>query len=177
MGPKGIGFQNSERSSSSKARSIRKGEVEMNVNESADRAFMVALEVEDPQRYNRLMANTRRDDPNAGMDESQAFTNLILGLPTGKYRFSRYERPAILDEALHHGTTEDYVSAIRAVAYSNDDVFIPVPPVEVAPSSKQVRLRGGRPKLRAQQRRKSKQGRRDYMRNLMAERRSSAVSK
>lgn len=58
-----------------------------NVSKQADREFMQALEREDPDRYNRLMRNLRRDSPNFAMTESQALTNFMVGLPTGGFRF------------------------------------------------------------------------------------------
>lgn len=59
----------------------------MNVSKTASREFMQALEREDPERYNRLTKNIRRDSPNFAMTESQALTNFMLGLPTGGFRF------------------------------------------------------------------------------------------
>jgi hypothetical protein len=58
-----------------------------NVSKQADAEFMRLLEIEDPGRHRRLMANIRKDSPNAGMTEAQALTNFMLGLPTGNLRF------------------------------------------------------------------------------------------
>ncbi|HTZ74515.1 MAG TPA: hypothetical protein VMB47_11385 [Candidatus Aquilonibacter sp.] len=59
----------------------------MNVSKEADCAFVEALKTEDPNRHSRLLKNVRRDSPSLGMDESQALTNFMLGLPTGSHRF------------------------------------------------------------------------------------------
>ena len=58
-----------------------------NVSKQADADFMTALASEDPKRYARLICNIRKDNPSVDMDESQALTNFMLGLPTGQWRF------------------------------------------------------------------------------------------
>lgn len=147
----------------------------MNVSQQADAAFMESLKTENRERYARLVKNIRRDSPLAAMDESQALTNFKLGLPTGGFSFAVYKRSAILEEALRHGTTEDYVSAILSVAHSDGDGYVAqesAPEIEtVRAGSPEPRSQGGRPRLNSRQRREAKESRRDYMRRLMAERR------
>jgi hypothetical protein len=62
-------------------------EPKINVSKEADAEFMRQLEKEDPERYERLTKNMRRDNPTVRMSEDQALTNFMLGLPTGQNRF------------------------------------------------------------------------------------------
>jgi hypothetical protein len=56
----------------------------MNVSQQADAEFMQLLQKEDPKRFENLMRNFPRG---RRMDEDQALTNFMLGLPTGQHRF------------------------------------------------------------------------------------------
>lgn len=118
----------------------------MNVNKEADCVFMEALKAEDPTRFDRLLKHIRRDSPSAAIDELQAITNFVLGLPTAGFKFAVYQRPPILDEALVRGTPEQYVNAILSVAKSGDERFVVREPRFVSVKRTMIR-KGGRPRL------------------------------
>ena len=124
----------------------------MNVSREADAEFMRPLEREDLERYARLLRNMRRDSPNAGMDESQALTNFMLGLPTGSFRFAVVagngapvspERKNA-DRLLREVTDEEWVQAIVALANAPDPIYKPQPVPErssTSPSARKLRKR------------------------------------
>jgi hypothetical protein len=56
----------------------------MNISKEADAEFLRLLKNEDSKRYENLMRNIPRGER---MDEDQALTNFMLGLPTGQHRF------------------------------------------------------------------------------------------
>ncbi len=126
----------------------------MNVSTQSDEAFMAALEIEEPKRFENLRRNMLRQGA-AVMSESEALTNFILGLSTanvkfgivaGKGSFVLPERTEA-DQLLREGTAEEYAAAIVRLAHA------PERPLEAMPPSVQPALpvakkhAGGRPRI------------------------------